>query len=187
MKVSVTASLLIMLSLWASNSEAACTGSSPTWTSTPDQASVQTCVNSAGIGDTLLISVGSATWTTAVTIPSNKNLVIQGAGIDQTVITVNASLHGMNVGQGNKRITGFTFITPKGSTYGVAIDGDGWRIDNTKFVNLTTGTYAGSIWARGGRQTAPYGPTGLIDHVVFNDTRMAVGAYADQAYPVKPT
>src|SRR5882757_4068685 len=58
----------------------ACTGASPTWTSTVDQASVATCVSNAVTGDTINISAGTATWTTGVTISSSKGIHIVGAG-----------------------------------------------------------------------------------------------------------
>lgn len=79
--------LAFLLSLITSlGIEAACTGSSPTWASTPDQASVQACVNSAATtGDTINISSGSATWT-ALTVA--KSVVINGAGQGQTNITL---------------------------------------------------------------------------------------------------
>ena len=99
--------------LFPSLALAGCTGSSPTWTSTPDQASVASCVSQAHDGDTVTIAAGSATWTTGVTI-SGKGLTIQGTGTpnsspsqigassscSQTVITLG--------GSGN--FDGFTFL-----------------------------------------------------------------------------
>jgi len=63
-----------------------CTGSSPTWTSTPDLSSLSTCVASASEGDTINVSAGSATWTgsSGITI-SGKGLKIQGAGAGRIV------------------------------------------------------------------------------------------------------
>lgn len=50
----VTCSFLLSLVLASSTySWAACSGSSPTWTSMPDRASVGTCVTSATAGDTI--------------------------------------------------------------------------------------------------------------------------------------
>ena len=56
---------------------ASCTGASPTWTTTPDQASVQTCINNASNGDTVNVSAGSASWT-SVTL--SKDITLNGAG-----------------------------------------------------------------------------------------------------------
>ncbi len=63
----------------------ACTGSSPTWTSTPDRGSVASCVSSASRGDTINVSAGSATWSSAVNI--TKGLTLMGAGANSTIIT----------------------------------------------------------------------------------------------------
>jgi hypothetical protein len=66
--------------------QAQCTGSSPTWTSTPDQVSVSTCVSKALSGDTINISAGTVTWSGS-TIATSKALSIIGAGQGSTVIT----------------------------------------------------------------------------------------------------
>lgn len=65
---------------------AQCTGKSPTWTSTPDQASVSTCVSNATAGDTINVQAGTVTWSGS-TISTNKALSIIGAGQGSTVIT----------------------------------------------------------------------------------------------------
>jgi len=70
----VAAMFILIFSLSA---HAACTGSSPTWTTTVDRASVQSCLDSAVDGDTINISAGSDTWTTAVSY-TNKRLKILG-------------------------------------------------------------------------------------------------------------
>lgn len=44
----------------------ACTGASPSWTSTADYTSVNQCVTNAAAGDTILVS-GTATWTSTLT------------------------------------------------------------------------------------------------------------------------
>ncbi|HZL96402.1 MAG TPA: hypothetical protein VFB99_22295, partial [Vicinamibacterales bacterium] len=51
--------------------EAACTGGPTTWTATPDQASVGSCVSRADDGDTVNISAGTVEWTSGIAI-SNK-------------------------------------------------------------------------------------------------------------------
>ena len=63
---------------------AACTGSSPTWTSTPDYSSVSSCVSSASSGDTVIVSAGTATWNTTLNI--TKGIISTGAGIGNTII-----------------------------------------------------------------------------------------------------
>lgn len=76
--------VLAVVLVWNSSSEAACTGSSPTWTSTVDRASVATCVSNAQSGDVINVTAGSASWSPAITLPA-KDLDIRGA----TVVTCN--------------------------------------------------------------------------------------------------
>ena len=47
---------------------------------------VQSAIDAASDGDVVIIPPGSCTWNTAVTF-SNKAITVQGAGIDQTIIT----------------------------------------------------------------------------------------------------
>lgn len=62
-----------------SSETAACSGSSPNWTSSADTTSLQSCVNSASDGDTITVS-GTATYTAGIIIPSGKGLTIIGTG-----------------------------------------------------------------------------------------------------------
>jgi len=177
MKIIAT-TLFILLSWWVSDSVASCTGSSPTWTSTPDQASVQTCVNNAGTNDTVLMTAGSVTWADTVTVPDNKNLTIQGAGIDQTLIVTKAN-PGIEMGRGNKSITGFSIIIAGAD--GIRIDGDGWKVSNMK-LQSSTSSIANGVHARGLRTTSGTGPTGLIHHTNFVDSRVLVIGLPDKAW-----
>jgi hypothetical protein len=80
--------LLILLLLCPLATRAACSGSSPNWTSTPDSSSLQTCVTNASVGDTITISGGSATYSSTVTI--SKGLTIKVA-TGQTVTLTSSS------------------------------------------------------------------------------------------------
>jgi len=100
-------------------------------------------------GDTLYIPSGSCTWTTTVqdqpALKVDKELIIQGAGIDVTIITDATEPDFKEVmiwsdTDASLRITGMTF---KGSAVGDAAgtivingDSDGFRIDNMKFLDL---------------------------------------------------
>lgn len=64
---------------------AQCTGSSPTWTSTPDVTSVSRCVSLASEGDTINLTAGTVTWSSGG-IETSKSLSIVGAGQSQTII-----------------------------------------------------------------------------------------------------
>ena len=88
----------------------ACSGSSPNWTSTPDSSSMQSCVSNASNGDTIIISGGSATYSSTVTI--SKGLTIKVA-TGQTVTLTSSSASGPP----------FFTITGTGSNF-VHISGD---------------------------------------------------------------
>jgi hypothetical protein len=141
--------------------------------------SVQSAVNGAMTGDVVAIPAGSCDWGgTTVTLPSTKQITLQGAGIDVTTITSSAGAVAVRIGTegvgGNSRLTRLTL---RGGY--VVVDGDGWRVDNLKIVSSSTGVLGEGVFAWGLRQAAPYGPTGLIDHVTFVDTRVLVFGFPD--------
>lgn len=82
--------LALPLLLLCASAYGACTGSAPTWTSTPDAASVQTCINSAIAGDTINVSAGSVSWGTGALVTLNKAITLNGAGIGVTNINMTA-------------------------------------------------------------------------------------------------
>lgn len=63
----------------------ACTGSSPTWTTTQDFASVSSCVSGASRNDTINVQAGSATWSSTLNL--TKGVKLLGAGKTNTLIT----------------------------------------------------------------------------------------------------
>lgn len=127
--------LAVSVLLTASPATASCTGSSPTWNSTPDKSSVQTCVTNASNGDTINVVAGSASWSGAITI-SGKGLTIIGAGIGNTVIT-GGSFFLDSIPAPSKsatpsvRISGFTFAL--GGNMLTLQDVKGFRIDHNAF------------------------------------------------------
>ncbi|MDD4601231.1 MAG: hypothetical protein PHQ46_09285 [Negativicutes bacterium] len=71
----------------------ACEGASPTWTTTPDYDSVESCVSQASNnGDTINITAGSADWSQPLTITKGIRLI--GAGKTLTNITYTGSQTG---------------------------------------------------------------------------------------------
>ena len=88
-------------------------------------ADVNTALDNAANGDTVLVPAGTCTWTQsmdfdlAITNGRNKYLTLRGAGIDQTIIIDGVSkapypniaylLRWTTVNGGLTRITGFTF------------------------------------------------------------------------------
>jgi len=159
----------------AKSSLAACTGSSPTWTTSPDYASVSSCVSSASTGDTINVSAGSATWNSSLTIAKGVNLI--GAGIDATTITGNVndanaflityepSNYALNT---PFRLSGFTFDMG-GKSMGLALGGPNHyppftrqtkvRIDHNTFQNVVSGGMG--LWN--------FTMYGVADHNTFNN------------------
>ncbi len=162
----------------------ACTGSSPSWTTTPDQASFTTCWNNAAsqsVAQTINVSSGSAAWSSAwagnIATPS---ITIQGAtsctgsgdpygstsGVvsctDNTTITINSG--GQFAPNGCLiRITGLTFVG---------------GADNSNGMIQMGGTY-GSVCARFDHNHIEsvyevplyiWATFGLIDHNLIQDT-----------------
>jgi hypothetical protein len=141
------------------------------------QADVQSAINAATDGDTVRVPAGSCTWTSPVTI-SNKQFTVQGAGIDQTIITDATANTWYNTpfwitGQEGKpfRISGFTFNGTSDYRGVIHIEGTckNWRVDHCKFdnpdyisIHISGYTY------------------GLIDHCTFIYTSGVVDGIAIQ-------
>ena len=99
---------------------AGCTGSSPTWASTPDRASINSCIGNARIGDTINISAGTVASGTIMSI--SKGITITGAGIGNT--TINGAGFNIALAVDNRiEISGITF-TGSGSSTGIDIGGE---------------------------------------------------------------
>jgi hypothetical protein len=132
---------------------AACSGANPTWTATPDRASVATCVSSAANGSTINVTAGTVTWSDGVQIV-NKNLTIVGAGAGVTVINAEA----FTLTNSGSRITGFTFNLTPGSGY-FQIEGSvGFRIDHNT-ITLSSAETAVLAYGQSGKPVE-----GVIDH-----------------------
>ena len=131
------------------------------------QSSTQSAINSASTGDTVSIPAGNCTWTSTVTIPSSKRIALMGAGTDVTVITFSpAGRTALNLSRSGSRLSGFTFR--EGA---ILVDGSNWRVDHCKleFSSWSDGVNAGSINTING-----YHPTGVVDHCIFNNSRVLV-------------
>jgi chitodextrinase len=152
------------------------------------QTAVQTAINAATAGSTVLVPAGTCTWTTASSgTPSvilNKAITLQGqttcsgAGAnlscsDATIIydgTGTAFLEiPLEISASDARVTGFTFLDTRSvSDAKSAVQTDrnttGWRIDHCHFhPTNTNNTRAISAWG-----------FGLIDHIVFEQAQDGV-------------
>jgi hypothetical protein len=124
---------------------------------------VQSAINAASAGDTVVVPAGTCTWSAQARI--SKSLTIQGAGIDATVIVS----HGFDIDAGvnDHRITGFTFNGAWGSNYIIAhsqsrTGNKRFRIDHNKFLNKNY-TTSGTVVFHGFSY-------GVLDHNIFQDT-----------------
>ena len=136
---------------------------------TCSQRDVQTGINEASSGDTVIVPAGSCTWTTRVTV-TGKRLTLIGAGIGATNITDGVSGGGsldVDASAANfVDVNGFTFIKKSISSFGmVRISGTQGEVafrfhHNRLFDNGVAG----------GRGLYVYQVYGLIDHVAFDVT-----------------
>ena len=157
--------VLPFLLFWIANANAATINAASC-----SQSDVQAAINSSVTGDTVSVPAGSCTWTSTVTIPSTKKILLQGTGMASTIITRQKTVDPpnwevINLAQSGSRLTGFQFVNGT-----VLVDGDGWRIDNCKFYRAADSNEGVLVW--GNRSNTH--PTGLIDHCYFYNTRVYV-------------
>lgn len=133
---------------------AGCTGSSPSWTSTPDKSSVQTCVNNAKSGDTIMVSAGSATWSGQVTV--TKTVAIIGVGASSVTITSGGFYVSSTSGV---RISGMT-LNFGGTANGLTLENSqNFRLDH---LTLTQPSATTCFLSYATSTTPNYG---LLDHI----------------------
>lgn len=126
--------LILLMSLVSSAARAACTGTSPTWTSTVDRTSVLACIAAASPGDTINVVAGTASWSGGVSI---SGITLKGAGSSTsgTVITagtVAMTKHSTQV----TRLSGFRFTgSDTHGSVGGSTSARAFRIDNNYFFS----------------------------------------------------
>ena len=118
------------------------------------------------INDTVWVPPGDCEWDGGVVVLNSKTITLQGAGMYATAIRGNAKQPLFRLGQSGARITSFGLINGH-----VQVDGDDWRIDNNRFSTNLPGLVDGvNVWGNRENQL----PRGLIDHNVFEGTRILV-------------
>lgn len=151
--------------------------------STCSDEDVQAAIDAAADGDRVVVPEGSCTWDAAVVL-DDKSIVLQGAGMDVTVITDGTSDAWSDEplwidGTSGKsfRVTGFTFrgMQRRGSTEpAISMRGSwiGWRIDHCKFdtSDLEPGTQGRGVTVC---------CQGVVDHCVFLNSYTAVTVMGD--------
>lgn len=176
----VQIALLIVLGLlWAAPGEAACTGSSPAWTSTADHASVSTCVTSAANGDTINVGAGTFSWSSPITLPSTKDLNIIGATVvnctgsptnctttNNTNLTCSGAFCFVIELSRSHRISGFTMTVNGGVlTIGNQNSSKHFRLDHNRITGTDSFT---QLWLPGGSNGIH--AQGVVDHNWFTHT-----------------
>lgn len=166
---------ILILLLWSGAAFAACTGANPTWTSTPDAASLQTCVNNAASGSTINVLAGTVTGQGTVNIASKK-LTITGAGIGVTNITASGkAFDATGLSATNfLDMSGMT-VTGSNSNGVIALDGAmfsvGSRIHHMRIV------------ASNGRGLFIERIYGLGDHITSDNSGSGCQAFTFQGSP----
>ncbi len=156
----------------------ACTGSSPTWTSTPDSVSLSTCLSSASRNDTINVSAGSATWSSTVNV--TKGVTLAGAGAASVTITSSGGALLMAVAPDSTTIanedkitiTGFTFDGANSSNQLMTIQGAS-GVSGTKpyrYLIIGNNTFRNLNPAGTGCIEAPGNGNGQIRGVIYSNT-----------------
>lgn len=129
------------------------------------QTDVQAAIDTACDGDTVVVPAGQATWESGVSISDDRNILLQGAGINLTIITRSSTGTAVNMEQTSSRVTGFTFYEGRVQSNG----GSGWRVDHCKIIS-NEGMVG--VIVRGTIQGVH--PDGLVDHCIFQNARVVV-------------
>ncbi len=165
--------VLAALLIWTSSSEAACSGSSPTWTAaSPASSDIAACVSVASNGDTIRVPAGSGsvTWTSTPDLPNTKSLTILGPGAGSLTINNSGTWVLYCSPTRPHRVSGFRFTgAPSRGGSHISVEGtcSGFRIDHNVFYNVPSGYDAISINAGVQLQGPLYG---LIDNNQFVST-----------------
>lgn len=142
-------------------------------------ADVTTAITAAASGDIVTIpprDCSGTPWTTGVTIPSGKNITIQGAGYTNTIIA-HSGCDAFNLNGTASRLTGIQIKhIPDTTGYGVVAFKTGWRIDHC-YLNRNDDRDAGGALTyeyraittyRTGGGIQPDPITGLIDNNIIH-------------------
>lgn len=133
---------------------------------------VQAAVNTANTNDLVLVPACAVTWTTGITV-SGKDITIQCAGNDSTVVTFNADgLNIVNLTNTASRLTQCGFVIDSGDNNFVLARGPGYRIDRNRFTS--TGAARLGVYSPGDSSSGFSHPGGLIDNNTFIAARVLV-------------
>ncbi len=145
-------------------------------------ANIQTAINAASDGDTVVVPPGNCTWSSSVTIPNTKGVTLQGAGEGNTNITMGGNKLVLQTSSSRKpvRVTGFSFIKSSGTSWDIQITGTApnWRIDHNTF---NAGNISGGYQVRVGQDDCNVDSYtyGLIDHNDFTNRNFVTSIFME--------
>lgn len=163
--------LVILLTLVSvSTSYAVCGGSGLNRTAaSASRTDVNDCVTAATTGATITVPAGTATWSSAISIPITKDLSIIGAGIGSTNITCSSgecfTISNNDGGNSASRISGFTF---NNGFIGLFL------IGSTKVPRIDHNRFVFSSWNRWDIAGLTAHPHVLIDNNEFVEASIGV-------------
>lgn len=130
------------------------------------QSDVQTAIDSAVSGDIVVVPSGICAWTSPITIPHSKKITLQGAGMNNTIITRSSNGTVLDLGRSGSRVTGFGF-----KNGGILVDGYDFRIDH---CSMAFDTWYNGIVVQSRNIYPAKIPTGVIDNCNFTNMRVLV-------------
>lgn len=108
---------------------------------TCEYGAVNTAIGLASNGDTVSVPAGSCEWTTTNTVTLSAGIIMQGAGIDSTTITVDgADNQGVVHMAATSTLKGFTFTqkdASKPNAVFITTGDEGARVTGNKFTGTT--------------------------------------------------
>lgn len=161
-------SVLLMLAMAA----AFTIGSQPLHAAHVDAAScsradVQAAIGRAPHRGRVVVPPGKCAWASGVSV-IGKNITLQGAGQDATIITIHGPAVAVNLNSTGSRVTGFGFVLTAGEVF-ILARGQNFRVDHNRFDNKAGGFLDG-VRAAGD----PAHPTGVVDHNALLNARVLV-------------
>ena len=146
------------------------------WAASTSQTDVAAAIASASTGDVVGIPAGEVTWTSTLTIPNDKKIVLRGNSNTTTIITGNVvDYHSLiKLGTSGSRVCGIEFRLPNTDSSCINARGSGWRVDHNRFINTEAeGNTIEAVWAIGSNVEGGH-PVGVVDHNYMYDTRVMV-------------
>ncbi len=188
--------MLLLITVWTGcngsdgSVKAGCTGSSPTWESSVDYASLNTCVSNASPEDTIYVSAGTATWNNTLVINKGVKLIgdgsdpggsviINGGGARRTLIEYIADTSA----DYTFRVSGFRFLMGgSGSVFELNCLRDSGSVDQTKIrIDHNYAENTNSNTQDNGGFFGTYDCFGVVDNNELVDVRSPFRFWGDDS------